>query len=69
MVLGGVDRKGNQGFNLLSRLCLRASGELKLIDPKINLRVDKNTPAEIYELGTELTKAGLGFPSIPTTTW
>lgn len=62
MVLGGVDRKGNQGFNLLSRLCLRASGELKLIDPKINLRVDKNTPAEIYELGTELTKAGLGFP-------
>ena len=32
------------------------------MDPKINLRVDKNTPMEIYTLGTELTKAGLGFP-------
>ena len=35
---------------------------LLLIDPKINLRVNKNTPMRIYELGSELTKAGLGFP-------
>ena len=33
-----------------------------MIDPKINIRVGKNTPLEIYELGSELTKAGLGFP-------
>ena len=33
-----------------------------MIDPKINLRVNKNTPIEIYELGSNLTKAGLGFP-------
>ena len=30
--------------------------------PKINLRVNKETPIEIFELGTELTKCGLGFP-------
>ena len=62
MVLGGITPNGQDGFNLLSRLCLQASLELKLIDPKINLRVSRNTPLSIYELGTELTKQGLGFP-------
>ena len=62
MVLGGMDENGKEVFNLLSELCLEASRNLLLIDPKINLRVNKNTPARIYELGTELTKAGLGFP-------
>ncbi len=62
VMLGGCTRDGQPAFNRLSRLALKACGELKLVDPKINLRVDKNTPKEIYELGTELTKAGLGFP-------
>ncbi len=62
VVLGGVDKDGNESFNLLSKLCLLASCENRLIDPKINLRVSKNTPLEIYELGTQLTKEGLGFP-------
>ena len=62
VMLGGVTRDGAPAFNILSRLALKACGELKLVDPKINLRVDKNTPMEIYTLGTELTKAGLGFP-------
>ena len=62
VMLGGVTRDGKTAFNDLSRLCLKACGELKLVDPKINLRVDKTTPLEIYELGTELTAKGLGFP-------
>jgi len=62
MVLGGVDENGEEVFNLLSELCLEASRNLLLIDPKINLRVSKNTPIRVYELGSELTKAGLGFP-------
>lgn len=62
MVLGGIDEKGNDVFSELSKLCLVASRNLKMIDPKINLRVSKKTPLEQYELGTELTKAGLGFP-------
>ena len=62
MVLGGMDEDGNEVFSDLSRLCLEASRNLLLIDPKINLRVNKNTPVEIYELGSELTRAGLGFP-------
>ena len=62
VMLGGVTRGGEPAFNALSRLALKACGELKLVDPKINLRVDKTTPLETYELGTELTKEGLGFP-------
>jgi pyruvate-formate lyase len=62
LMLGGIDENGNEAFNMLSEMCLKASLELKLIDPKINLRVTKNTPIKIYDLGTELTKQGLGFP-------
>ncbi len=62
MVLGGMDENGNEVFNELSELCLIASDHLRMIDPKINLRVNKNTPIAVYELGTQLTKAGLGFP-------
>lgn len=62
IVLGGMLPDGSDGFNLLSRWCLRAATELRLIDPKINLRVNKNTPLEVFEMGTQLTKLGLGFP-------
>ena len=62
MMLGGCDEEGNEIFNLLSELCLEASYNNKLIDPKINLRVSKKTPKEIYTKASHLTKAGLGFP-------
>lgn len=62
MVLGGKDRDGKDLYNELSDLCIQASLELKLIDPKINLRVCKDTPLSRYERGTQLTKQGLGFP-------
>ena len=62
IVLGGMTPEGKGGFNRLSQMCLRASAELRLIDPKINLRVNRDTPLWVYELGTQLTKLGLGFP-------
>lgn len=62
IVLGGITPEGIDGFNMLSKMCLEASMELKLINPKINVRVNKQTKLEIFELGTNLTKEGLGFP-------
>ena len=62
MVLGGCDENGKDALNEISEICLTASEELKLIDPKINLRVNKKTPLSLYERGTKLTKQGLGFP-------
>lgn len=62
LVLGGRDAEGNSLFNELSKMCLEASYDLNLIDPKINLRVDSRTPLEIFEMGARLTERGLGFP-------
>ncbi|HHT67343.1 MAG TPA: pyruvate formate-lyase [Erysipelotrichaceae bacterium] len=63
LVLGGVKpNDGSDAYNELSKLCLEASLTVNLIDPKINMRVNKNTDMKWYELGTKLTKKGLGFP-------
>ncbi len=62
VVLGGRSLSGEYMFNEISDMALRASYELALIDPKINIRVDAKTPLEIYQKGSELTKIGLGFP-------
>ncbi len=62
MVLGGDVRPRHSAYCELSELCLEASRDLKLIDPKINLRVTKETPLSVYEKATELTECGLGFP-------
>lgn len=62
MMLGGIDEQGNDVYNLLSELCLKASCNNKMIDPKINLRVSKSTPQQRFTEATRLTKAGLGFP-------
>ena len=61
MMLGALPDREN-GFSRFSMLCLKASHELKLIDPKINVRVNKDTPDDIFTSCSELTKAGLGFP-------
>ena len=62
MVLGGRSAAGEYLFNDISEMALRASCELEMIDPKINLRVDAQTPLHIFESGSELTRRGLGFP-------
>ena len=62
LVAGGVRPDGASGVNKLTKMVLEASAELRVIDPKINLRVDKETPLELFELGTNLTRLGLGFP-------
>lgn len=62
MMLGGCDKESRQVWNELSEICLQASEDLQLIDPKINVRVNKDTPLSFYERCTRLTKQGLGFP-------
>lgn len=63
VMLGGCKPEdGTSAVNDLTYMIMEVSKELKLIDPKINLRVDSNTPDDLIELGCELTKCGLGFP-------
>ena len=62
IVLAGRDANGNYLFNEVSQMCLKASYELNLIDPKINLRCDAQTPLNVFIEGAKLTRRGLGFP-------
>jgi len=62
IMLGGCKIDGTSAINELTYLIMETAKDLKLIDPKINLRIDSNTPMDLLELGCELTKCGLGFP-------
>jgi len=62
IVLGGVDREGNEAVNELTYMALRVSRDLAMIDPKINLRISPRTDLGLLTLASELTRKGLGFP-------
>ena len=62
LMLGGVRRDGSSGVNPLTAMVLRVARAVALIDPKINLRVDRNTNLDLLAQALELTRIGLGFP-------
>jgi len=62
LMLGGVKRDGSDGVNGSTYMALRVARGVAMIDPKINLRVTKDTSLDLLELAAELTQIGLGFP-------
>jgi formate C-acetyltransferase len=62
VTLGGVKPDGTCALNELTRMALRLSCDLAMIDPKINLRISPQTDLELLTLAAELTRKGLGFP-------
>jgi formate C-acetyltransferase len=62
MTLGGIKPDGSSAVNELTRMVLRVSRDLEMIDPKINLRISSQTDLELLALASELTRKGLGFP-------
>jgi formate C-acetyltransferase len=62
MMLGGVRRDGGDGVNPLTAMVLEAGRKVALIDPKINLRLTRDTDLGLLAKGVELTRIGLGFP-------
>ncbi len=62
LTLGGVTPTGASAVNELTRMALRVSREVAMIDPKINLRISAQTDLDLLSLATELTRIGLGFP-------
>ena len=62
LTLGGIKPDGSIAVNELTRMVLRVSRDLELIDPKINLRISSQTDLELLCLASELTRKGLGFP-------
>lgn len=62
LMLGGVKRDGTDAVNPLTCMVLRVARGVGMIDPKINLRVTKDTPLELLSVAAKLTEIGLGFP-------
>lgn len=62
IILGGKDENEVDRTNELTMLFLDVMKELKLPDPKVVLRVHKNTPLEIWNKAMELLSEGVGYP-------
>jgi formate C-acetyltransferase len=61
--IGGVDPDtGADATNPVTYMVLETIGRLGLHDPTISLRVNKNTPDELWECGIETTKRVGGLP-------
>jgi len=62
LMLGGVTPGGECAVNDLTWLVLQVSEDVNMIDPKINLRVSKDTDLDLLTEAARLTRCGLGFP-------
>lgn len=62
IILGGIDENGNNVINELTYLFIELMIELQLPDPKVLLRVNKNTPKKLIELSIKCIKTGIGCP-------
>ncbi|MCD7793082.1 MAG: hypothetical protein LUG92_06700, partial [Oscillospiraceae bacterium] len=61
--LGGVDPDtGEDATNPVTYMVLETAGRLKLHDPIISLRFNKNTPDKLWECAIETSKAVGGLP-------
>jgi formate C-acetyltransferase len=63
LIVGGVDREGEDATNELSFMCLQATANTRLYQPSISIRVHSNTPPELYRKAAEVTRLGLGMPA------
>lgn len=62
LMLGGLLPDGSDGENELTHLFLKAAEEVRLIDPKINVRIHADTSQELLEAAVRLNRQGFGFP-------
>lgn len=64
IILSGIDALGNLVCNRLTYSIIRAVKKYHLPDPKILLRVTKNTPKDLWKLAIDCISIGIGSPLI-----
>lgn len=64
ILLGGIDQKGNNIDNVLTELFIELIAELKIPDPKLILRVNKNTSETVWRKAVGCIMTGIGSPLI-----
>jgi pyruvate formate-lyase/glycerol dehydratase family glycyl radical enzyme len=64
ITLSGQNMQGHDVTNDLTYLCLKASLELRLPDPKINVRFHRASSSRLWQICCEIVKEGIGgFPN------
>jgi pyruvate formate-lyase/glycerol dehydratase family glycyl radical enzyme len=63
LIVGGVDRSGEDATNELSFMCLQATANTKLYQPSISIRIHLGTPPALYKKAAEVSRIGLGMPA------
>ncbi len=64
IILGGQTPEGDDATNPLSYLCLDSTDRLDLIDPKISVRIHRNSPEEFLRKTCEIIAKGVCHPGI-----
>ena len=62
VTLGGISPQGEDTTNELSYMCIKATAKLRLTEPKLMVRLHRNSPKKFWESTCELAKLGTGFP-------
>ncbi len=62
--VGGQTREGKDATNRLSFMCLDATKNVRLHQPSISVRIWNGTPYPLWKKLVEVTKIGLGMPSV-----
>ncbi|MCD7839488.1 MAG: formate C-acetyltransferase/glycerol dehydratase family glycyl radical enzyme [Erysipelotrichaceae bacterium] len=62
IAIGGVDKKGNDIYNELSLLCLKAQEHLGLPQPNLSVRLNKNSSHELMQAAIKVVAKGSGMP-------
>ena len=62
IILGGKETDGTYFFNDLTYMFIEAISQIQLPDPKVLLRVSKETPRDLIELSLKTINTGCGSP-------
>ncbi|MFW9998352.1 MAG: pyruvate formate lyase family protein [Candidatus Odinarchaeota archaeon] len=64
VTLSGQNADGEDVTNEVTYICLDASLDVRLVDPKINVRFHEKSPPELWRRCAKMVKAGMGgFPA------
>lgn len=62
IAVGGVDKNGQDVYNDLSLLCLKAQEHLGLPQPNLSVRLNKNSSHELMQSAIKVVAKGSGMP-------
>ena len=62
IAIGGQDENGNDTYNDLSLLCLKAQEHLGLPQPNLSVRLNKNSSHELMQAAIKVVSLGSGMP-------